>query len=317
MEFTRYLFFIVAGLVLSWPGLVPASCGAHVCSVNLTPSGTGAADATRVDLRFEYVNQDQPRAGRNRVGIGAIPGHHDEVRTINRNLIATIDVRLAPAWALSFELPVVTRDHSHIHHHRGATLVETWDIDAVGDARVLARLSFARRGDAGWTLLAGAKLPTGSFDETNAADQEAERSLQPGSGTTDAVIGVRYDVAATWGGAALRRFAAVQMQAPLRERDHYRPGTQYSVDVGADYAFTATWKGLLQVNGQIKQRDRGSEAEPDTTGGSFVWLSPGVAYAVGRRQEIYSLLQLPLYQRVNGIQLTADYALIVGFNARF
>lgn len=293
-----------------------ASCGASFCAVNLTPARAADGD-NRFDLRFEYIDQDQPRVGQRKADVGEIRGHHDEVRTINRNLVAGFDFTLSADWALAVQLPFVSRDHHHIHNHHGAQLLEAWDIDGIGDARVLVRRTLARHDDAGWTWTAGVKLPTGSFDESNAANQEAERSLQPGSGTTDAVVGARYDVATTWGGVALRGFASMQLQAPLRERGHYRPGAQYSVDVGADYAFTPTWKGLLQVNGQIKERDRGADAEPDTTGGSVVWLSPGIAYAVGRRQEIYGLVQLPLYQRVNGIQLTADYALIVGFNTRF
>ena len=292
-----------------------ASCGASFCAVNLSPARAADTD-NRFDMRFEYINQDQPRVGRRKADVGEVRGHHDEVRTINRNLVASFDFPLSADWALSVQLPFVSRVHRHIHHHHGAQLLEAWDIDTIGDARVLGRRRLAGPNNTGWTLTAGVKLATGSFDESNAADQAAERSLQPGSGTTDAVVGARYDVATTWGGVALRGFASVQLQTPLRERDQYRPGAQYSVDVGADYAFTPTWKGLLQINGQIKQRDRGADAEPGTTGGSFAWLSAGIAYAVGPRQEIYGLVQLPLYQRVNGIQLTADYALIVGFNTR-
>jgi hypothetical protein len=294
-----------------------ASCGANFCAVNLTRA-THAADVVtpRFDLRFEYIDQDQPRICHDSASVGAIPGHHDEVRTINRNLIATLDLPLGPDWGLSVQLPFVSRDHSHIHNHHGAQLLETWDIDAIGDARVLARRALARRDDGGWTLIGGAKLPTGNYDETNADGQVAERTLQPGSGTTDAVVGAHYEVTTSWHGTA-RRFAAVQVQTPLREREHYRPGTQYQLDIGADYALAPQWKGLLQLNAQIKRRDHGSEAEPDNTGGSFVWLSPGAAYAIGKASEIYGVVQLPLYQRVNGIQLTADYALIVGFNTRF
>lgn len=307
----------IAATLLAGAPAGHASCGANFCAVNLTPA-THAADVAgpRFDLRFEYLDQDQPRVGHDSADVGAIPGHHDEVRTINRNLIATLDLPLGADWGLSIQLPFVSRDHSHIHNHHGAQLLETWDIDAIGDARVLARRALARRDDAGWTLIAGAKLPTGTYDETNADGQVAERTLQPGSGTTDAIVGAHYEVSASWRGTA-RRFVAVQAQTPVREREHYRPGTQYQLDVGADYVLAPRWKGLLQLNAQIKSRDHGSEAEPDNTGGSFVWLSPGAAYAIGKTSEVYGMVQLPLYQRVNGIQLTADYALIAGFSTRF
>jgi hypothetical protein len=33
--------------------------------------------------------------------------------------------------------------------------------------------------------------------------------------------------------------------------------------------------------------------------------------------QIYGFVQLPLYQRVNGVQLTADWSAVVGVSARF
>lgn len=293
-----------------------ASCGANFCAVNLTRETHTEGDepGARLDLRFEYIDQAQPRAGRDKVSTGALPRHHDEVRTINRNVVAGLDFTLNPDWALSFQAPLVARDHMHIHNHQGARLPESWDVDGLGDIRLLAR---RRHQATGWTAIAGVKLPTGEYDQANGAGQVAERTLQPGSGTTDAIIGLHYEITASWRGTTVRRFAGAQMQTPLRERDHYRPGAQYNIDVGADYALTPVWKGLLQLNTQIKARDRGTEAEPTDSGGSFVWLSPGLSYSVSSGSQLYGFVQLPLYQRVNGIQLTSDYAFIVGLNTRF
>lgn len=302
---------IVALLLFGAPAAY-ASCAANFCAVNLTHTTPDSA-GTHLDLRFEYIDQDQPRAGRERVNVGAVPSHHDEVRTINRNLIATLDMNLNPDWALSLQAPLVARNHDHIHHHHGAQLADAWDIDALGDARLLVRRRLSQPPGTGLSAVAGMKLPTGDYDEANAEGQEAERTLQPGSGTTDAILGLHYETT----NARMRRFAAMQAQWPLREREHYRPGAQYNIDLGLDYALSPSWKGLLQLNTQIKDNDRGTEAEPADTGGSFVWLSPGLSYAVGHTRQIYGYVQLPLYQRVNGIQLTADYALIVGLNTRF
>ena len=73
---------------------------------------------------------------------------------------------------------------------------------------------------------------------------------------------------------------------------------------------------LLQLNAHIKGRDRGAEAEPDDSGGRFVSLSPGLGYAVNRHLRIYGFVQMPVYQHVNGVQLTADRSLVAGINYR-
>jgi hypothetical protein len=73
----------------------------------------------------------------------------------------------------------------------------------------------------------------------------------------------------------------------------------------------------LQLNAQHKERDRGSEAEPEDTGGQFVFVSPGASYALTRNLQLYGFVQLPIYQYVNGVQLTADWAAVAGLSSRF
>ena len=60
--------------------------------------------------------------------------------------------------------------------------------------------------------------------------------------------------------------------------------------------------------------DRGTESEPDDSGRTEVALVPGLAYAWSRNLSVYGQLELPLYQKVNGIQLTHDYAVSIGLS---
>ncbi|MBI3575835.1 MAG: hypothetical protein HY083_09320, partial [Gammaproteobacteria bacterium] len=83
------------------------------------------------------------------------------------------------------------------------------------------------------------------------------------------------------------------------------------------YPFAPAWSSLLQINTQIKDRDRGGEAEPRDSGGSFLWLSPGLSYTLTRAAKVYGFVQLPLYQRVNGIQLTAGWSAAAGASWHF
>lgn len=298
-----------------------ASCGAAFCTLNTHWESQGAWTGTgmRLDLRYEYIDLDQPLAGRERVPVGALPRHHDEVRTLNRNLVATLDYSITPDWGVTVQAPWVDRRHWHVHNHHGAQLSESWDISELGDMRVTTRHGLASDGESLNTrgVIVGLKLPTGETDATNADGDPAERTLQPGSGTTDVIAGMYLNGPLNFDTQIATGFLQAQIQYPLNSRDDFRPGNQYLLDLGMAYPLTSAWSGLLQLNAQIKERDRGGEAEPLDSGGSFVWLSPGLSYALTRAARVYGFVQLPLYQRVNGIQLTAGWTAAAGVSWRF
>lgn len=314
---------LLGGAALTLAGLLPAlpaaaSCGSAFCSINTNwgvqsaPSDSG----TTLDLRTEYIKQDQPRTGTSDIGIGAIRRHHDEVKTVNRNVIATVDHAFSESWGVTAQLPLVDRDHTHIHNHHGVALLETWDFAKLGDARVTGRYAFAQGGPLeGFGLTFGVKLPTGAFHVRNGAGAEAERSLQPGTGTTDALLGAYVhqplpELNSSW-------FAQVSAQRALRERESYRPGSQLGVDVGWQYDVGERVSLLLQVNTLFRGRDSGTQAEPEDSGRTTVALSPGVSVAVTDAISLYGFVQKPIYQHVNGVQLTAKWSAVAGLRGRF
>jgi hypothetical protein len=107
------------------------------------------------------------------------------------------------------------------------------------------------------------------------------------------------------------------VQQPLNSHDHFKPGRRISLDLGYRRAIGDKLGLMLQVNFLHRARDKGSEAEPENTGGRFLFLSPGVSYALSPNLQLYGFVQLPLYQYVNGVQLTADWAFVGGVGARF
>ena len=71
---------------------------------------------------------------------------------------------------------------------------------------------------------------------------------------------------------------------------------------------------LGQANFRAKGKDdvADSGVEEEDTGGTVLYLSPGARYTVSSRASIYGLVQLPAYQRVNGIQVVSEANLYVG-----
>jgi hypothetical protein len=310
-------------LVLCAPLGAAASCGSAFCMVDTQWSmqGVNVTPGTRFDLHYEYINQNHVQNGRRRIGVGEIPRDHDEVQTVNRNFIGTLDHNFDANWGVTATLPIVRRTHFHIQNNNDGTQTpENWKFTEVGDLRLLGRYQFAPTetpehalGQSG--LLFGLKLPTGSFKVRNSVGERAERTLQPGTGTTDALFG-----------AFLRRafplkdlswFVQGLVQIPFTTREDYRPRRRINVDAGMRYEATEKLGLLLQMNGLINGRDGGAQAEAEDSGGGSLFLSPGVAYALTKDLQVYSFLQLPLYQFVNGVQLVADRALVVGLSTRF
>lgn len=304
------------------PALTHASCGSAFCLVNTNwgAQGVWTEPGWRADLRYEYINQDQPRTGTRDVAVGEIPMHHDEVQTVNRNTFATIDYGFSNNWGVALIVPWIDREHDHIHNHHGEQIPESWSFSDPGDVRIAGRyqLSFdnsdaMRLSFAG--LIAGLKLPTGKTDVTNSEGEAAERSLQPGTGTTDLLLGGYFRQAlgawnASW-------FAQAGAQLPLNSHDDYKPGQVWTVDFGGRWEATPRLGLLLQLNMVWKGRDSGSEAEPDDSGGRYVFISPGITFAITNKVNVYGFVQLPIYQYVNGLQLVAKQAYSVGVSAQF
>jgi len=314
-----------AALAAAAAGCVPAasiaSCGSAICMVNTNWSvqGVWIAPGPRVDFRYEYIDQDQPMSGGKRVGVGEIPAHHDELRTINRNLFVTIDYGFTPDWGMSVIVPYVDRFHEHVHNHQGEKLVEQWNFGDLGDVRVQGRWQAVVAADEARASFAGVtgglKLPTGRFDVANADGDVAERTLQPGTGTTDLVLGAYYRQALPLAGTSW--FAQAGGQWALDSRDGYKPGDQYGIDAGYRYDVNDRFAAMLQLNYRYKLRDKGEQAEPEDSGGQALTASPGLSFAIAPAVQVYAFVQLPLWQRVNGVQLTADWSVATGISAQF
>jgi hypothetical protein len=106
----------------------------------------------------------------------------------------------------------------------------------------------------------------------------------------------------------------------VNNRDEYRPGDTFYLDMGVHYLFTPTLTGLLQLNAQLKERDSGLNANP-ASGGHSLNLSPGQSYVVAPKTNLYGFIQFALLQYVNtdtavpssGL-LTAPWSFAVGVN---
>src|SRR5439155_267824 len=166
-------------------GAAQASCGSAFCVLNTNWSTQGVASepgSFRLDERFEFATQKHRQSGTKRISQADDTADTTELRTINRNLLTTLDYTVSKNWAVSVSVPVVDRSHSHIADPTGAATFEKWDFTKVGDTRVLGMYRFDNEKNpvVSQRLIFGLKLPTGSYRVSNADRAVAARALQPG-----------------------------------------------------------------------------------------------------------------------------------------
>jgi len=293
---------VVAFAVLFAAPLLHASCGSASCPLETSALFLPFARGFTLDLSLQSIDQDQPRIGTRAAHPGEIAGpDHDEVRTVNR--IATALLTYAPTSRLhlSASIPYVSRDHDHL----ASTVPESWHLDGVGDMVLQARAKVAGRV---W-VIGGVKLPTGEHELRNDDGEVAELPVQPGSGTTDGIAGVSYQG---------RWFFTATYQFRTGAADGYRLGNELQLSTGSVHAFTPRLDLLLQLNARVRAKDRieGEPEEEPFTGGTYVYASPGLRFSL-QRAAVYAIVQVPLRQDVNALQLTAERNYVMGLQTRF
>ncbi|HVZ66373.1 MAG TPA: hypothetical protein VG936_17555 [Lacunisphaera sp.] len=270
-------------------------------------------------LRYEYFDQDQLRAGTGTVSRHDFPLPHEEelqVSTANRNVMLQLDDAINPEWAVSIQLPY--RDRSHQTIAEGDTDVSSSHARGLGDARVLVRYLPKGTLTHRWMLQVGLQVPTGRFDQDFATGPQAgerlDRGLQLGTGTTDLLAGAAWfgRPAVSWG-----LFTQVLLDQPLAERDAFAPGASLTFNGGVRWLNAGNLTPQLQLNIRTEDRERGVNSDRANSGGTVAFLSPGITAQFSARLGAYVFVQLPVYQRWNGLQLQPRALVITGLNCRW
>jgi len=181
--------------------------------------------------------------------------------------------------------------------------------------QALARRQLASAdGSRASAVFGGVKLATGSIHATNSDGSRAGRALQQWTGTSDVILG----------GAGRRVFGMnsaligqASLSPALNSMEDFKLRQHIELSVGWSHAYSHSLGTVLQFNARHRGRANGLQAEPDKSGSTTVELSPGVTLGVGSASTLCADVQVPVYQKVNGIQLIPRNALAVGWTSDF
>jgi len=288
-----------------------ASCGCSLSS-DWDSQGLSSGPGIRVDLRYDYLNQNQVRSGTEKVSNWPVDNHEQELFTKNRYFTAGFDYSASPDWGLNIQLPYIDRSHGTNGLAFDGTDAGTSHTHNLGDIKVVGRYTGLTE-EKNLGVQFGLKLPTGSHSENFSggaiAGDPLDRGLQPGSGTTDAILGAFKfaPISQNWD-----YFLQATAQFPLNSRDNYKPGKSLNVNAGYRYMGLGSIVPQLQINGRISRKDVGTNASPDDSGGKTIYLSPGLTFTISEKVKAYAFIQLPIYQNLNGYQLAPRSTVSVG-----
>ena len=297
----------------------PCGC-VKICVDNLADRpAVSAASPFVLDVRFDAIDQNE----RNDAAHAHWYGSHFLTT-------ATVETQLGgQTWTLS-----VPRVERHLHTDKTAVGATNYTQNLVGLGDITLGTRFEWRG---FTVNAGVKLPTGN-DHIVFADPDgglSRRYLQPGTGSTDVLAGIRKDFGAT--DSAWSEFVQFQAQGAVASDVNFRPGTTISLGAGVRYKVTDKLAASLQGSLLRQFRDKNTMRLDPTTqrqaaapsksvydedlesGGLTTSLAAGLSYKISDATSAYLFYSQPIETRnyvaksatslVNPVHATAIWSL--------
>jgi hypothetical protein len=216
---------------------------------------------------------------------------------------------------LSAQLPFVRRDglreaeHGHeggVHDH--AEVAALGNVSGIGDASLLAKFRIAGSGSSGFSALGGVKLPTGATRKRSLQGDRLETEHQPGTGSWDLYLGA----------AAGTRIGPLQVDASLlyqfsgkgsqetRLGDRLQAGVALSrrfgptndhLEAHSDHGH-ASWDAFLEVTAEWEGRQRVAGLIEVESGGTAVWLQPGLRHNTAGGFSVGAAVGVPVWQDI-------------------
>ena len=279
----------------------PCGC-VKVCVDNLADRAPLRPGAYSVDFRYDTIDQDERNSGA-----------HAHFLAYHRILTGTIETEVAgQTWSIA--VPRISRI---LRTNIASTLLNPnpvntrQEVVGLGDVSVSTRFAWSD-----YTVIAGVKLPTGADDLTL---NVSRRYLQPGTGSTDVILGLRRDYSAT--ADRPQCFWQLGAQGAVASDANFRPGTTLSATAGVRYELASPLAFSLQATALRQFRDKNTMAaagytayaEDLETAAFSTHLAAGLTYKLATNTSAYlyyssSLNTVNLADKPSGAEVNAVHS---------
>jgi hypothetical protein len=264
---------------------------------------------------------------------------HNSDYTLNAAIGAAYGV--TDRLTLSAQAPYIRRDglregeHSHSGGVTTNNVVRLGSVTGFGDASILAKYRVTAGAGPGLALIGGIKLPTGGTHAHALSGERLETEHQTGTGSWDPILGAAFGAELGWatlGASALYQFAGKgaqetrlgdRLQAGLALSHRFGPAEHHhDEDQGASRHEhhehqQASCDGFTSATVQREGRQTIAGAVEKESGGTTVWLTPGLRYNSASEFSLAAALGVPLWQDVRASHPDNRLRLIVSLGKAF
>lgn len=275
-------------------------------------------------VRWDYTHFENLTSSQIAHRAEQVGGEHAHFDALRWNLLTTFELSygVLEDLQLSLSTGLYRGDDVREGHVEETGEVETHDHgDVVGwtDLWVSGKYRFLKGPYGQAAALAGVKLPTGRDDVRGAEDEKLEPTLQPGSGAFDFLAGAAYSV---WLVERLSLDASTSYTFRT-EDDDFKVGDRIDGGFAVTYRLTQDVKSFPQVaifvepsiRHVFKTREDGHLVK--NTGGTVLFLTPGVRIGLTEHVSFMLAPQIPLLQLLNSEQQETRIKLLGGLTVTF
>lgn len=303
----------IAGIVISFLFLlIAAESQAHHPSA---ASGTGQSGPIRtvsaetlpqgnwsISIRTEYIALD--RFTDDELMAHAASG--TDVHSIDStlHLAAGLGYGVTDDLTLSLSIPYIYLDNIRESHSDEPGEVHLHgDSDGIGDLTLTGQYRFLNNREQGIqsSLILGLKTPTGKTTKKDIEGVRFETEFQPGSGSWDPIAGLSLN----------KRLSSFSLDADVlysfatEGAQDVNLGDKLNYDLALSYRLPAekiSWDLIVELNGEWKEKEETGGQKDPNSGGSSLFLSPGVRVTGEAGWSAFLSLGFPVIQELNGVQ---------------
>ncbi len=241
----------------------------------------------------------------------------DSRKRLTHSLLFKTGYSISGRFAVDALFTFVQQDRRVVYEET-ANLVQT---RGIGDAVIIGKMvlsSFAEKGTE-FQLGAGPKIPLGRSDLTDGRGITLNADLQPGSNSWDLITWgllirqFKERPTATYSARVVGRFNGTNPD--YLGSQTYRFGHSFQVYLGAGDQFLVRNRVVassLSFRFRYAMEDRVNGMVLDNTGGEWINLIPAVSWHIRTNTILQLVPEIPLFSRVEGIQLTPTFRFQVG-----
>ncbi|HZP44791.1 MAG TPA: hypothetical protein VFB15_03990 [Candidatus Binataceae bacterium] len=272
----------------------------EVGTSSLFPQGAGGTAWIEYDYMDQYLNWHAAH-------IASAANNNDKVLRTNFTTVG-LQYMFNRNWGAMIQIPYWQRFYRGAYTGDNANF-QSYNWNSIGDIRIEGMYTGFSE-DMSTGLVGGLKVPSGWYTYPH-----VDRDNQIGTGSTDLLFGAYHlgNLPFSLLERPLNWYVQGSYDLPVFTQDHYKPGREFDGALGLIYnwgqiGFLKEFAPLVSLVASDRARDSQSQADPTNTGYSRLLIAPGVETKIGIIRW-YTDVGIPVFQNMNGNQITAPYLL--------